>query len=190
LHTPYRSQSDTTNNVIPLKKTDKNPHHLTSEKHLFGQFLQAPLLYSLGICLSSTNYHLKENILAALSSVKLGTKYAYMTNIREVLAVNLKKHRQARGWSQAKLAEKVGTSTQYIGTLEIKGKFPSSEMVHKLAIALGIDPTELFYKEIDPETVLRNSQKAAIEDIGEAVTQLVTDFFTERVRKLDGENEE
>ncbi|MDR0442154.1 MAG: helix-turn-helix domain-containing protein [Treponema sp.] len=113
-----------------------------------------------------------------------------MTNIREVLAVNLKKHRQARGWSQAKLAEKVGTSTQYIGTLEIKGKFPSSEMVHKLAIALGIDPTELFYKEIDPETVLRNSQKAAIEDIGEAVTQLVTDFFTERVRKLDGENEE
>lgn len=106
------------------------------------------------------------------------------------MAVNLKKHRQARGWSQAKLAEKVGTSTQYIGTLEIKGKFPSSEMVHKLAIALGIDPTELFYKEIDPETVLRNSQKAAIEDIGEAVTQLVTDFFTERVRKLDGENEE
>jgi transcriptional regulator with XRE-family HTH domain len=110
-----------------------------------------------------------------------------MTNIREVLATNLKKHRQARGWSQAKLAEKVGTSTQYIGTLEIKGKFPSSEMVHKLAAALGIDPTELFYREIDPETAIRNTQKVVIEDIGEAVNQLVTDFFAEKVRKLDGE---
>ena len=116
-----------------------------------------------------------------------------MTNIREVLAANLKKYRQARGWSQAKLAEKVGTSTQYIGTLEIKGKFPSSEMVHKLAAALGIDPTELFYKETNPETVIRNTQKAVIEGMGEAVNQLklITDFFAEKVRKLNegiGEN--
>jgi len=108
-----------------------------------------------------------------------------MTNIREILATNLRKHRQARGWSQAKLAEKVGTSTQYIGTLEIKGKFPSSEMVHKLAAALGIDPTELFYKEINPEITIRNSQKAVIEDIGEEVNQLVADFFSEKKRKLN-----
>jgi transcriptional regulator with XRE-family HTH domain len=110
-----------------------------------------------------------------------------MTNIREVLATNLKKYRQIRGWSQAKLAEKVGTSTQYIGTLEIKGKFPSSEMVHKLAAALRIDLTQLFSKEIDPETIKMNSQKAVIEDIGEAVNQLVTDFFAEKVRELDDE---
>ena len=110
-----------------------------------------------------------------------------MTNIREVLAVNLKKYRQARGWSQAKLAEKVGTSTQYIGTLEIKGKFPSSEMVHKLAGALGVDPTELFYKEIDRETVAMNARKAAAKDIGEEVKRLVADFFAEKTRRLDGE---
>jgi len=112
-----------------------------------------------------------------------------MTNIREVLAANLKKYRQARGWSQAKLAEEVGTSTQYIGTLEIKGKFPSSNMVHKLAAALGVDPTELFYKEIDPETAIRNTQRIVIEDIGEAVNQLVADFFAEKVQKLNNKNE-
>jgi len=112
-----------------------------------------------------------------------------MTNIREILAANLKKHRLARGWSQAKLAEKVGTSTQYIGTLEIKGKFPSSEMIHKLAAALRIDPTELFQKEINPEIVMRNSQKAAIEDLGEEVSHLVADFFSKKVRKLDEEIE-
>ncbi|MDR2070864.1 MAG: helix-turn-helix domain-containing protein [Treponema sp.] len=80
-----------------------------------------------------------------------------MTNIREVFALNLKKHRQTRGWSQAKLAEKTGTSTQYIGMLEIKGKFPSSEIIHKLATALCIVPTELFFKEIDPEITMKNS---------------------------------
>jgi transcriptional regulator with XRE-family HTH domain len=108
-----------------------------------------------------------------------------MTNIREVLASNLKKHRQARGWSQAKLAEKTGTSTQYIGMLEIRGKFPSSDMIQKLASALSIDPTELFCKEIDPETSLRNAKRSAFEDVGEAVSQFIADYVTERVRKLD-----
>jgi transcriptional regulator with XRE-family HTH domain len=113
-----------------------------------------------------------------------------MTNIRAVLAANLKKYRQARGWSQAKLAEKTGTSTQYIGMLEIQGKFPSSEMVQKLANALSIDPTELFLKEIEPATALLNIRKAITEDIGEAVNQLITDFFADQVKKLDAKTGE
>ena len=106
-----------------------------------------------------------------------------MTNIKEVLASNLKIHRQARGWSQAKLAEKTGVSTQYIGMLEIKGKFPSSEMIHKLANALSIDPTELFYKEIKVETVIKNAQKAAIEDVNEDLNRLLTEFFTKKLQE-------
>jgi len=73
-----------------------------------------------------------------------------MTDIRTVLADNLKRFRHDRGWSQMKLAEKIGTSPHYIGMMEIKHNFPSSEMIQKLASALGIDPTELFLKEIDP----------------------------------------
>jgi transcriptional regulator with XRE-family HTH domain len=110
-----------------------------------------------------------------------------MTNIREVLASNLKKHRQARGWSQAKLAEKTGTSTQYIGMLEIRGKFPSSEMIQKLAAALCIDPTELFFKEIDPETAVKNSQRAAIEDVSEDVNRLLADLFAKKIRQYSTE---
>jgi transcriptional regulator with XRE-family HTH domain len=102
-----------------------------------------------------------------------------MTNIREIFALNLKKHRQPRGWSQAKLAEKT-TSTQYTGMLEIKGKFPSSEMIHKLAVALCIDPAELFFKEIDPEIAIKNSQRAAIEDVGEGFSRILSDFFTKK----------
>ena len=108
-----------------------------------------------------------------------------MTNIRELLASNLKIYRAARGWSQAKLAEKTGTSTQYIGMIETKIKFPSSETLHKLAKALGIDPAELFYKEIDPKTTMRNARKAVIEDFGEAFCRLISGFVAEKVREMD-----
>jgi transcriptional regulator with XRE-family HTH domain len=113
-----------------------------------------------------------------------------MTNIREVLAANLKKHRQNRGWSQAKLAEKTGTSTHYIGMLETKFKFPSSEMIQKLSAALEIDPTELFFKELSPATTMKNSQKAAFEDVGEAVNKFISTYIAEKVRKLDEETGE
>jgi len=88
-----------------------------------------------------------------------------MTNIKDVLASNLKKFRQARGWSQAYLAEKTETSTNYIGMLENSVKFPSSKMINKLAFALGIDSTDLFSKEIDPISTMKKYQKAALEDI-------------------------
>jgi transcriptional regulator with XRE-family HTH domain len=104
-----------------------------------------------------------------------------------VYAFNLKKHRQDRGWSQAKLAEKTGTSSHYIGMLETKFKFPSSEMIQKLAFALGIDPTELFFKEIPPASTMKNSQKAAFEDVGEAVNRFLSAYIAEKLQKLDEE---
>ena len=108
-----------------------------------------------------------------------------MTNIRELLASNLKSFRAARGWSQAKLAEKTGTSTQYIGMIETKIKFPSSDMLQKLALALSIDPAELFYRKIDPETMRKNAQKAVIKDFGEAFCTMITEFVDEKVREID-----
>jgi transcriptional regulator with XRE-family HTH domain len=113
-----------------------------------------------------------------------------MTDIRTVLAANLKKSRLDRGWSQAKLAEKIGTSPHYIGMMETKNKFPSSEMIQKLASALGIDPTELFLREIDSAIKMKNSQKVAFEDVGEAVSQFLSCYIAEKVRDLDSEIKE
>ena len=98
-----------------------------------------------------------------------------MTNIRDVLAANLKQFRQARGWSQAYLAEKTETSTNYIGMLENSVKFPSSEMIHKLAYALGIDPTDLFSKKIDPVSTMKKYRKAALEDIHVLLSCLINE---------------
>ena len=110
-----------------------------------------------------------------------------MTDIRELLASNLKSFRAARGWSQAKLAEKAGISTQHIGMIETKINFPSSAMIEKLAKALKIDPAELFYREIDPETIRKNAEKAVIEDFGEAFCSMINDFVKEKIKKLDDE---
>ena len=98
-----------------------------------------------------------------------------MINIRDVFASNLKQFRQARSWSQAFLAEKTETSTNYIGMLENTVKFPSSEMIHKLAYALGIDPTDLFSKGIDPVSTMKMYQKAALEDIHVLLGRLIND---------------
>jgi transcriptional regulator with XRE-family HTH domain len=108
-----------------------------------------------------------------------------MTNIRELLASNLKSFRAARGWSQAKLAEKAGISTQYVGMIETKIKFPSSQMLEKLAGAMRIDPAVLFYREIDPETMRKNAEKAVIEDLGEAFCNMIGGLVAEKIKNLD-----
>jgi transcriptional regulator with XRE-family HTH domain len=45
------------------------------------------------------------------------------------------------------LAEKVNTSTHYIGMIETKKNFPSPEMLERIAAALDIDTLALFSKE-------------------------------------------
>jgi transcriptional regulator with XRE-family HTH domain len=109
-----------------------------------------------------------------------------MTNIRRALAENLKSYRYALGWSQAQLAERVNTNTNYIGMIEIGKKFPSPEMIEKLAAALGIDSTRLFSKEIGLSEAMSSLKIAALTEVG----GLVGRFIDERVKALRGEAKE
>ncbi|GHU00962.1 hypothetical protein FACS1894142_8980 [Spirochaetia bacterium] len=81
------------------------------------------------------------------------------------------------------MAEKAETSTNYIGMLENTVKFPSSEMIQKLAFALGIDPTDLFSREVNPLITMKKYQKAALEDIYELLGHLVS----EKIEELEKE---
>jgi len=96
-----------------------------------------------------------------------------MTNIRDLLAKNMKAYRHALGLSQAKLAEKVDTSSHYIGMIETKNKYPSPEMLERIAVALGIDPIALFSKEIDLPETMKTYRKAALEDIKGLLVQII-----------------
>jgi transcriptional regulator with XRE-family HTH domain len=96
-----------------------------------------------------------------------------MTNIKQLLASNIRKYRHARGWSQAKLAERVDTSAHYIGMLETQTKFPSPAMMERLAAALGIDSTDLFRGDIDPGETVKRLRKGVLEDVGGLVGSFI-----------------
>jgi transcriptional regulator with XRE-family HTH domain len=67
-----------------------------------------------------------------------------MTDIRELLGSNIKIYRNNLGISQAKLAEMISMATNYLGLIEGGKKFPSADMIERIAIALGKDPSDLF----------------------------------------------
>jgi len=70
-----------------------------------------------------------------------------MTSLRALLSCNIKKRRLILGLTQAKLAEKAGTSTHYIAQIEQENKFPSPEMLERIAAALEFDSPQLFFME-------------------------------------------
>jgi len=73
-----------------------------------------------------------------------------MTSLRKLLGSNIKIYRNACGLSQAKLAERVDTATNYIAAIEAGRRFPSVEILEKIAVALKIDAPELFSVKLIP----------------------------------------
>jgi transcriptional regulator with XRE-family HTH domain len=67
-----------------------------------------------------------------------------MTDLRKILAFNMKLHRKKLGLSQAKLAELVNVSDNHIAMIETGRRFPSITMLELLATALEIDILEFF----------------------------------------------
>jgi len=104
-----------------------------------------------------------------------------MTNIRDLLAKNMKAYRSALGLSQSKLAEKVDTSTHYIGMIETKNNFPSPEMLERIAAALGIDTVDLLSTgKTLPET-MKAYRRTALKD----VKGIMGRFIDEKLKDLD-----
>jgi transcriptional regulator with XRE-family HTH domain len=65
-------------------------------------------------------------------------------NLKEIFVTNLKNFRKRECLSQMALAEICDTSASYIGEIEIGRKFPSIEMIEKIAAALKVDAYQLF----------------------------------------------
>lgn len=58
-------------------------------------------------------------------------------DVRQRLAVNLKRLRKERGWSQETLADEAGLDRTYISGIERKVKNPTITVVERVAAALG-----------------------------------------------------
>jgi transcriptional regulator with XRE-family HTH domain len=100
-----------------------------------------------------------------------------MTNIKQLVALNIKQYRSKCGLTQAKLAEKANASTQYIAMIELGRKFPSLEMLERLAAALEVDNLDLFSPPPFPSENLINHQKTFLaeleKEIGTSVNKAV-----------------
>lgn len=92
-----------------------------------------------------------------------------MTNLRQVLALNMKEKRKILGFSQAKLAEKVNTAPTYIAMIELEKKFPSVEMLERIAHALCMDTTELFSVKSLPGDSIKKLYKSILTDFQKVV---------------------
>jgi transcriptional regulator with XRE-family HTH domain len=95
-----------------------------------------------------------------------------MTSIRALLASNIKKRRKVLGISQAVLAEKADTSTHHIAQIEQQNKFPSAEMLERIATALEFDSSELFFAGPYSAEAIRRFQEGLKADIEERLENL------------------
>ncbi|MCL1959714.1 MAG: helix-turn-helix transcriptional regulator [Spirochaetes bacterium] len=91
--------------------------------------------------------------------------------LKQVFIQNLREFRKKEGITQMKLAEYCNTAPSYIGDIEIGRRFPSLELIEKMADILRIEPYYFFKKQaennVDSETEsifprLPNSMKKQI----------------------------
>jgi transcriptional regulator with XRE-family HTH domain len=72
--------------------------------------------------------------------------------LKQVFIQNLKEFRKKEGFSQMKLAEFCNTTTSYIGHIETGLKFPSMDMIEKIAETLRIEPYLFFKNRMKQDT--------------------------------------
>jgi transcriptional regulator with XRE-family HTH domain len=67
--------------------------------------------------------------------------------LREIVATNLRRLRQAKNLSQEELADRAGINRNYVGMLEREQHAATIDMLEKLAIVLEADPVEFFRRD-------------------------------------------
>ena len=110
-----------------------------------------------------------------------------MVDIKEIFAENLRKIRRKKGLTQEKLAEKANMSLQYLALLEIGRKFPSGDMLERLAKALDIETYELL--AVPPSAnneleLLRNDIVREVKTLNESFAQNIEKMVAEAVGKV------
>jgi len=101
-----------------------------------------------------------------------------MTDVRVLLAQNMKNFREILNISQMELAEKVGCSPTLIGKIETKKRFPSADNLNRIANALEIAPADLFLESDNLEKlkpmVSQQKRKSLLKS---QVVKAIDEFF-------------
>ena len=108
-----------------------------------------------------------------------------MKNLREILATNLRENRRKLAMSQPRLAELANLSTHYVSMIEMSRKFPTPEVLERLAAALGIAAHELFSVPPSPEKAIERLHCDVITNIKEEIYEAVKEAITEQYREIN-----
>jgi transcriptional regulator with XRE-family HTH domain len=100
-----------------------------------------------------------------------------MTDLRKILASNMKLLRKCQGYSQARLAEAVNTADNYIALIESGKRFPSVTMLEKIAVALKVDTVELFSMKPDKIPEKKALKARILEDIDQILANRLDELI-------------
>jgi transcriptional regulator with XRE-family HTH domain len=104
--------------------------------------------------------------------------------LRKVLSANIKRYRAKLGFSQERLAETVGLSSQTINDIEGCRTWVSDKTIVKIARALNIEPyqllfpktgTEMLFPVKVPSDILENLKETIKEDLDRRFNEIVTE---------------
>jgi len=97
---------------------------------------------------------------------------------QELFITNLKDYRKLLKISQAKLAEICDSSQAYIAEIEVGKKFPSPDMIEKIASALEVESYRLFQNkaEKDVRTLTPLQKQEIISKINEAAFKIINTY--------------
>lgn len=105
------------------------------------------------------------------------------TDVRVLLARNMKRIRNILKLSQMALAERVGCSTTMIGNIETLKRFPSPENINRIAAALRVPPSELF-SEVS-QTI---NQIQTVYEVRERLEATIKKAIEEIISESESEN--
>jgi len=101
-----------------------------------------------------------------------------MTDVRILLARNMKHFREILGISQMGLAEKIGCSPTLVGKIETMKRFPSADSLNRIAEALKIAPADLFADAGNSEAIKSiTSQQKRKSQLKMKVNKAIDELF-------------
>jgi transcriptional regulator with XRE-family HTH domain len=109
--------------------------------------------------------------------------------LKRLFVINLKKFRKEEGLSQDALAKRCEASANHIGQIEMGRRFPSIELIERIAAVLKVEPYRLFKDETGedpdenretreflaklPDRIRRDLKKQLVEAISEDIDEVL-----------------
>jgi transcriptional regulator with XRE-family HTH domain len=89
-----------------------------------------------------------------------------MSNIKTLFGRKIREYRKKRNYTQAELAELVNVDDKHISCIESGKSFPSSDLIERFTVALGVEPKDLFeFNHLEDPIDLKNEIISMLQNL-------------------------